>query len=93
MKIPGDVLSKEEIVPILVDIHLAQAARSVNQASDSARYTIADYTAYILKSHHVSKEKYESSISFYTEHPELLELVYGEVITELSKKQGEAEKK
>jgi len=91
--VPGDILTKEELVPVLVDIHLAQAAAGISQLNDSMRYSVNDYSASIFKLHHLSREKYDSSLEFYTAHPELLEEIYAEVINELSKKQGEAERK
>ncbi len=93
VNIPNDVLSKQEIISVLVDIHLAQSAVNKNLLTDSVRYGMKEYTPFILSSHHITKEKYETSIAFYTLHPDLIEEVYQEVINELSKKQGEAERK
>ncbi len=91
--IPKNILTKTEMVPVLVDIHLAQAVVGINQRSDSLRYTLNDYSFSIFKLHHITREKYDSSLQFYTSHPELLEEIYAEVINELSKKQSEAERK
>jgi hypothetical protein len=46
---------------------------------------------YILKIHHTTQAQYDSSISFYSNHPEMMKDIYDKVITELSKKQGEVE--
>lgn len=91
--IPKGILSKEELTPVLVDIHLAQASLNLNQTGDSSHFSMDDYTASILQSHHMTKEKYDTSMAFYTEHAELLEEIYEEVINELSKKQSETERK
>jgi hypothetical protein len=93
VEVPKNILTKEELVPILVDIHLAQAFIGMNQFSDSSKFNLQDYSSYIYKSHHMTKEKYENSMAFYTLHPELLDEIYQEVINELSKKQSEAERK
>ena len=87
------ILKKEELVPVLVDIHLAQTVVGMNQVNDSSHYSVTDYSAYIFKIHGIKKETYDSSLSFYTAHPELLDEIYQEVINELSRKQGEAERK
>ena len=93
---PHGVLSRQQMVPILADVHIAQAATSTyitfpkdSIATDSARYTMNDYLPYILKIHHTTKAQYDSSIVFYTAHPEMMQEMYDSVITELSKKQGE----
>jgi hypothetical protein len=91
--VPDGILVKEELVPILTDIHLAQAAIGINQSSDSSRYSIDDYKSYLFNYYHISKQKYDSSLSFYSLHPEMLNEIYKEVINELSKKQGEVERK
>jgi hypothetical protein len=93
VQIPKDILSRQELVPVLVDMHLAQAALGINQLTDSTRYSMKDYSSYIFKSHHTTKEKYEQTLAFYTAHPELLDEIYSEVINELSKKQSETQRK
>jgi hypothetical protein len=93
ISIPKDVLSKEELVPILVDIHIAQAYTGMSQLNDSARLSLQDYTGYIYKIHHVTEDKYKNSMTFHSLHPELLNEIYEEVINELSKKQSEADRK
>jgi hypothetical protein len=91
VKIPEGVLKKEQMVPILADIHIAQAAAVMNSASDTTRYSLSAMTEYILKIHHTSQAQYDSSIAFYTKHPEIMSQIYDNVISELSKKQGEVQ--
>ncbi len=93
VEIPKDVLSKEQLIPVLVDIHLAQSAMGINQLTDTSRFSMNDYSAYIFTTHHITKKQYDKSMGFYTLHPELLDGIYQEVINELSKKQGESEAK
>jgi hypothetical protein len=91
VKIPEGVLKKEKMVPVLADIHIAQAVAVMNAASDTTRYSMNDLMNYIFKIHKITKAEYDSSIAFYTLHPEIMSQIYDSVITELSKKQGEAE--
>jgi len=93
VEIPKGVLTREELVPVLVDIHLGQAAVGIQQARDSMRFSMADYSAYIFRAHHITKDQYAQSLSFYSNHPEMLNDIYQEVINELSRKQSEAERK
>jgi hypothetical protein len=88
--IPETVLSREEMVSVLVDIHLAQALVGINQFNDSLHYNLNDYLSSVFQMHHLTREKYARSLEFYTDHPELLDEMYADVINELSKKQSEA---
>jgi len=90
--IPPEILSKETLVPILTDIQIAQASRNIFEYSDTVVYSLNDYRIAILKRKNISEEQFESSMKFYSEHPELLQEIYNEVVNELSKKQGELEK-
>jgi hypothetical protein len=87
--IPAGVLTEKEMIPLLVDIHIAQAAVSVENVNDSLKYTMDEMLPYILSIHHVERAAYDSSIGYYTRHPELMQQMYEEVINELSKEEGE----
>jgi hypothetical protein len=89
VNIPETVLSREEMVSVLVDIHLAQALVGINQFNDSLHYNLSDYLSSVFQMHHLTREKYARSLEFYTDHPELLDEMYADVINELSKKQSE----
>ncbi len=90
--IPPDILSKEELVPILTDLQIAQASRTIFEYSDTVSYSLNDYRMAILKKKNIEEAKFESSMKFYSAHPELLQEIYNEVVNELSRKQGELEK-
>ncbi len=92
-ELPAGVLTQKEMIPLLVDIHIAQAATGLYNAGDTSLFTMSEYIPYILKIHHVESAVYDSSISFYTLHPEIMKEMYNEVISELSKKQGEVSSK
>ena len=91
--IPAGVLTEKEMIPVLVDIHIAQSASALFVAGDSIKYDMNNLLPYILSIHKIDQAVYDSSISFYTRHPEIMQQMYEEVINELSKKQGEASSK
>lgn len=93
VKIPEGILTKQKLIPVLVDIHLAQTVVGLNQLNDSTGFGLNEYLTAILKLHHVTKQSYENSLTFYTSHPEMLNEIYQEVINELSKKQSEVSAK
>lgn len=88
-EIPPGILTQKEMIPVMVDIHIARSAKALYNDGDTALFNMNEYLPYILSIHHIEKQVYDSSISFYTLHPEIMEQMYDEVINELSKKQGE----
>ena len=92
VEIPKDVLAKDKMISILVDVHLAEAAISINNAQrDTSKVT--EYYEFIYKNHSTTKKQFTESYDFYLAHPEILNKIYDDVLVELSKKQTEAVKK
>lgn len=88
VEVPTDVLTKEQIIPVLVDIHLAQSAVTVYQYNDTLKYNINELTAAILKNKNVTTEKFKKSLKFYSDNPELMDEIYQQVISDLTEIQG-----
>ena len=93
--IPPTVLSKEKMAAVMVDIHLLEAAMSLNNLSGSipSKVTItkdtATYKMEVFKKHGISKEQYKDSFYFYTQHPTFFTEVYQLILNDLSKMQAE----
>ena len=75
---------------ILTDIHLAEAEINLG-VSDSTSKEKNNFEK-IFKKHSITKQQYDVSLTFYIDHPELLDKIYEDVLNELSKMQGEAAK-
>lgn len=91
VSIPDDVLSKEKMVQVMTDMHLLEASMNLNIVSasgDNPGKDIENRTAVIFKKNEVTKEQYERSFAFYTEHTELLSELYTEVLNNLSQLQA-----
>lgn len=84
---PSDVLSSDQIIPLLVDIHLTDAALKINQptrqSSDIKLYYSIAY-APVFKKHKTSPAVFQSSMQWYGRHIDKLDEIYAEVITQLS---------
>ena len=92
VEIPKDVLPKDKMTSILVDVHLAEAAMTLNNSQrDTAK--VMEYYDFIYKNHNTTKKQFTESYNFYLANPELLNKIYDDVLIELSKKQTEAVKK
>ena len=87
--IPSDIIPEKEMKSILQDELLAQSAVANYQYNDSLKYTMKDFTAYILSKHGVTNEKFLASLKFYTAHPEVLKDMYQQIVDEMSRKQSE----
>lgn len=88
MSIPETTLSKEKMVGVMLDIHISEATMNMTpinrNVSDSPKPGID-----VLKKNNISKEQFDESFVFYTQHPLLLNEIYEEVMDSLSKMQAE----
>jgi hypothetical protein len=84
-----DIIPKENLVPILVEIHLADALlqMSVVRENYPGRDSISNYQD-ILKKYGYTKERFDRTIEFYENDPEELNDLYEEVVNELSQLQS-----
>lgn len=89
-KLPADILSKEQMSAVFIDLHLLDASMSVKKmlGMDANTYYQEQY-AIILQSHQLTRQKFEKSFNYYCQHPKLLEPVYAKVLEELSKKEAQ----
>ena len=88
----SEVIPVDELVPILVEMHLADGLfQAVNmRVKYPGRDSISNYLD-ILKKYNVSKEIFDRTIEFYENDPDKLNDLYEEVISELTKFQSEVQ--
>lgn len=91
IKIPSDIVPKDSMVFILMDIHIAEAGVKTLSA-DSVLINTNSYYDFIFKKHHISEEQYKKSLAFYTDNPILLQEIYTKMTEEMSKKETEVYK-
>ncbi len=90
VKIPGDILPKEKMAEVMVDIHLLEATMNVSiSATDKVGVNENQTIVDIFNKHNVTRKQYEESYTFYTRNPELLGQVYQLVLNDLSKMQAQ----
>ena len=80
--IPTGILSKEKMVAVITDLHIAEAAINLNLLTADSLYNI-------YEKNKITKAQYDSSFKYYTMNPDLLLKIYDEVLNEISKKQAE----
>lgn len=87
--IPDDIIPPPEMINIIIDFHIAEAALvdCQNKKEDVNTTTIMYYNS-IMKKHNITRAKFDKSMKFYTENIQLLQLIYEEVGNELSTMQS-----
>lgn len=84
-KVPDGILTKKQITPVLVDIHLAESIFSQRYALEGMRENFQeDLYLSILKKYKIDREVFEKSVLYYGKHPEKYKPVYDEVLNRLN---------
>ena len=87
-----DLLEKDEMIPILIDLHLTYAIQSsVVFRKFSLEADSVDTYTYIFEKHGVPKVVFDSSIAWYSRHPKLFTEIYDEVVMNLTQMQDSLE--
>ncbi|MQY78217.1 MAG: DUF4296 domain-containing protein [Bacteroidetes bacterium] len=82
----SDIIPEEDLVPLLVDIHLSEGLLILSKVNKEypGRDSVSNYTDVINK-HGFEKEDFDKTIHFYSNKPDELDEIYELVISELSK--------
>lgn len=88
LDVPDDIITRDSMVSALVDMHLIEGAK-VGQKVMGDTVKINTYYAKMYTKYGVTKEQYQKSFNFYSEHPEAMNKMYQEVIERLNKIQQE----
>ena len=86
-EIPNKILKKNDFITILKDVHLAEAEFEINKPNDlkNAENILANEYLEIYSKYNTNKDHFEKTLSYYTKHPEELEIIYSKVLIKLSK--------
>lgn len=92
--IPENVLSQEQMAKVMVDVHLLEATMNMNVPNpNNPSITLPGNNlipnADIFKKNNITKQQYDDSFLYYTQHPQLLVDIYQLVLNDLSKMQAE----
>jgi len=83
---PRKLLSRDKMVSVLVDIHLADAAFQTRRytSEEMRKYTESDFYYSVLKKHNIADEVFEESLIYYSGKPKEFEKIYTRVISKLN---------
>lgn len=88
-KIPADIISKDKMVQVMVDIHIAESRSQIGVPFNDIKTQKQSYYKFVFEKHKISYTLLKKSFDYYTARPEIFSKIYDEVITELSKRQAE----
>lgn len=93
--LPDGVIDHERMVPLLVDIYIAEAYFGVETSYQYDSLTPEMLRAYddLLARHGVTGEELDASVDYYSQHPEEYNAIHHEVraLIEEEEKKGEAQ--
>ncbi len=83
---PSSVLSNRKMVNILVDLHTAEGVLQAGGYNYGHDDDVNGYYAVILEQHGVTQAEFDSSIVWYTIHPQFFQRVYPKVVKRLQER-------
>ncbi len=86
-EIPEKILNKNDFINVLKEVHLSEAEFEINKTNnlEAAENILANEYLKIYAKHNTNKDRFEKTLSYYTKHPEELEMIYSKVLISLSK--------
>jgi len=83
---PGKyIIPQETLVPVLMDMHLTYAIQSSSELRKLAREVDSiDVYSYIFDKHNITRLRFDSTIAWYSQNPELFTDIYDQVIMQLT---------
>lgn len=88
---PWGVLSHDDMVDVLLDIHIAEASIKILDLG-AKRIEKQEYYNKIFEKHNTTKEKFDKSLDWYSRHPKELIAIYDDVKGEAAALQARIEK-
>lgn len=83
--VPDTIIQSDQMIDILVDIHLAESAAPVLKTdSIKPEHLMQSYYSIIFEHHTITQSKFENSFQYYTEHPLVLNYIYQKVVEKLN---------
>jgi len=81
-----EVIPRDELVPVLVEIHLMDGAIRQSRFQDEVQVPDSiDVYEYVLGKHGYTQAQFDSSINYYSRDPRRFEQIYQEVLARLNR--------
>lgn len=80
--IPDDVIPLDKMIPIIEDVHIADAVL-INNNVYAGKQEALSYYKYIYKKHQITQAKFEKSMEYYAQNPKKLRKSYSKILKRL----------
>ena len=80
---PKGILHSWEMREVLVDLHKTDALLTISKVGIANTEPRAIYYAQVLEKHGITQAEFDSSLVWYTAHPQLFDKIYPKVLKEL----------
>ncbi|MGB3851607.1 MAG: DUF4296 domain-containing protein [Tunicatimonas sp.] len=83
---PGQLLSQQQMVSFLIDLHLAEAKMNYAEVrqSDSTEILFRNYEKHLMNQHGFTDSVYLESYTYYLDNMELMNEIYDDVVDSLN---------
>lgn len=85
---PRGILSSGAMRSVLADLHKTDAMLQLSGLKSSDREIKAIYYAQVLERHGITQAQFDSSLVWYTAHPQLFNKIYPKVLNDLEAEEG-----
>jgi len=89
-EIPRGIISRDSMIFIMADIHIAEARIMKSGSKSSNRDLRSAYMQKVLTKSGVDTARFRKSFDYYSLHPEIFAEMYEDVVVVISKKQAES---
>jgi len=92
--VPSDIIPMTKMENILIDMHIVDAVaetRTMGSGATEMKFT-EQYYLQIYKNYGITKEEFLKSYLFYQNNPILLNKLYDDVLSEMSKREAQMNK-
>jgi hypothetical protein len=82
--VPDGILPQAQLADLLVDFSLAESSSNLNIKRTTIQKVDSVYSFDPLAEHGIRKSQYDSTLDFYSHHPDLYRNVYDSVLVKLA---------
>lgn len=87
-----NLIPENKLIPLIVDIHFIDAYMTLRMP-DSLCFEPKKLNNEIFKKHGISREKFNETIEYYSQNPQVLDSLYEKIIVRMSEMKAESMKK
>jgi hypothetical protein len=90
---PEDLIPREKMVDVIVDLKLFDAAIVLEQKYKTSTINESKFYLYnsVIQKHGITRQQFESSLYYYQQDLDVMDKIFEEVITKLNKLKSQAD--